>query len=489
MFESVTTGAAPPAGNKTVRIRFSAYCELMQLIAAEMDRGAAPYIFPLTTDMASYPEYAGNTILGNILSMYRDGHTMVCSLSMTELFALIEFMQYGRLRPGQTFCTENVLASRAAIVISGSLKRVVAEGKSSETSDFLFRGHWCAEDVLLLGRKIHTSTIMAEQEVEMAVITVEAFVAFCERIDVMHAKRRTQWNSEAVKERLFMRESLKNVISSESAGGAASASPNASLCTSPGQWQQRPQPSKMNSPSDLRRCMGRSPVENDEEFYQEHIELFRQARRENGEEAPRVDRPKTATVRSDYAEQLHELGCYYFGLRNVAAARRLLCEACRIRMELFGVNDRRSLSSVRVLEQVDKWAYRQVDDSIRLKVLDRSVKHLVMGTNTLPQTQLQVEADMREFLRSRGASRGVSRSGARTDDVEVARCGLGFLSVTTENQPPVPRQLVQKYSNLRSSRKEWLASMQDNVELIVQERIEREALRNASQLGGDRALR
>jgi len=83
----------------------------------------------------------------------------------------------------------------------------------------------------------------------------------------------------------------------------------------------------------------------------------------------------------------------------------------------------------------------------------------------------------------------MSRSGARADDAEVTRCGLGFLSVATEDEPPVPRQLVQKYSNLRTTRKEWLADLQDNVQLIVNERIEREALRNASKLSGDRAIR
>ena len=512
MFTSVAAGGLPPAEGSSVRINFAKYCELMRLIAAEMDAGAAPYIFPLAAEVTSYPEYAGHSLLGNIISMYRDGYALLCSLSMTELFALIEFMQYGRLQPGQSFCTEGVLASRAAIVLSGSLKHAEPPGKPPQT-EYLFRGHWCAEDVLLLGRKMYTTSIVAEQQVEMAIITSEAFTAFCERIDGMYAKHKTLSNSEAVKERLFMHESLNDVVAKDFADGVMSKSPDASRHSSPRQWRQasptstkhspsdasrRSSPrqwrqatptSTKHSPSDFQHYMRRSPVENDEEFYHEHIELFKQARRSNGEEAPAMDRPKTATIRSDYAEQLHELGCYYFGLRKIAAARRLLCEACRIRAELFGVTDGRSLSSVRVLEQVDKWAYRQVDDSIRLKVLDRSVKHLVMGTNMLPQTQLQVEADMREFLRSRGASRDMSRSGARADDAEVSRCGLGFLSVATEDEPPVPRQLVQKYSNLHTTRKEWLADLQDNVQLIVHERIEREALRNASKLCGDRAIR
>ena len=80
-----------------------------------------------------------------------------------------------------------------------------------------------------------------------------------------------------------------------------------------------------------------------------------------------------------------------------------MCEACRIRMELFGARDQRTLASVRVLEQVDKWAYRQVSASNKFKVLDREErKPNSLATSQAPH-QWQIENDLREFLRSRGA--------------------------------------------------------------------------------------
>ena len=94
---------------------------------------------------------------------------------------------------------------------------------------------------------------------------------------------------------------------------------------------------------------------------------------------------------------------------------------------------------------------------------------------------------MREFLRSHDTSRKASHADARADEDEVKKCGLKFLSVPTVDEAPVPRHLVQKYSNLESNRKEWLESMQDNVNLLVTERTKRLALARAKFMG-DRTI-
>ena len=93
--------------------------------------------------------------------------------------------------------------------------------------------------------------------------------------------------------------------------------------------------------------------------------------------------------------------------------------------------------------------------------------------------------DMREFLRSHDTSRKASHADARADEDEVKKCGLKFLSVPTVDEAPVPRHLVQKYSNLESNRKEWLESMQDNVNLLVTERTKRLALARAKFMGSN----
>jgi hypothetical protein len=89
---------------------------------------------------------------------------------------------------------------------------------------------------------------------------------------------------------------------------------------------------------------------------------------------------------------------------------------------------------------------------------------------------------MREFLRSRGGH------GPGHGDIEVRKLGLNFLLVHKEEEVPMPRELVQKYSNLQINRKEWLKSMQSNLKLLLDERARWEELRGAPRPTGEHAL-
>ena len=458
-------------------LSFDDFLAAMHLVATELDESAAPYLLDSLQTPTGYPPYNGHTLLGSMLSMYRDNHSLVSELTLKEALILIEMLQYAKLQAGQSFCTQGALTSRAAIVLSGSLKQVDTDSKA-DTATFLTRGSWCAPDVPLMGRTTYTSSITAESEVELAVVSIEAFGAFCDRIRSMHVKGLTQDDADAVKERLLARHTMGSSAAAQGQNMLASVWHSESPSTLPN-----------DKSADLVQYMRKQQLNtvDDEELYRESFAAFKEDRRDAGEEVQGTERPKTALVKSDYAEQLHELGCYYFNLKQISGARRLLCEACRIRMELFGSQDGRTLSSVRVLEQVDKWAYRQVDDSIRVKVLERCAKSVVQRANAVPQSQHQIEADMREFLRSRGGN-APSRAGGRAEDMEVSKLGLNFLLVTKEEEVPMPRDLVQKYSNLRSNRKEWLESMQSNVKLLLDERAKWETWRNAPRLTGERAL-
>ena len=505
------------ARNQAGKLNLREYFRAMELIAAELDAGAAPYLFPCPHDVSgqegtTYPEYDGSTMLGSMLSLYRDANSLVCALSMTELFVLIELLAYKRIPPGHVVCSQGDQASRSAIILSGSLKQVVSgkqrNGKPTATAEFLHRGSWFAADVPMAGRSTYLGTVTAESEVEMAVLSIEAFDAFCERINSMYARLRTESSAEAVKDRLLARtkiyadlfaqgqNSRNEPDNGEAAGWCNSddapldfevhsplhgAVENHLYATS-----QTPQP----------RALLHADVKDDDELHGIFAEQLREQRRAIGEEVKGVERPSTAAVSSDYAQQLHELGCHHFALQKVSAARRLLCEACRIRMELFGARDQRTLASVRVLEQVDKWAYRQVSASNKFKVLDREErKPNSLATSQAPH-QWQIENDLREFLRSRGAEdRGSSlaanglHTAAQADNMEVKQCGLEFLKIEDEEgEEKLPRELVQKYSDIQKPRKEWLQHMKNAVDAEERERLRREALRNAGLKSGDQAI-
>ena len=79
-------------------LSYPAYLDTMRLIAAELDSGAAPYIFSLSADSKSYPQYAGNSLLGNILSLYRDDNSLVCELALHELLVLVQLMHYCKIQ-------------------------------------------------------------------------------------------------------------------------------------------------------------------------------------------------------------------------------------------------------------------------------------------------------------------------------------------------------------------------------------------------------
>jgi hypothetical protein len=467
-------------GARGASLSFDAYLDVMYLVAAELDESAAPYLPDSPRDPTGYPPYTGSTLLGNMLCMYRDNHSLVSELTLREALALIEMLVYTKLQAEQSFCLDRAIASRAAIVLSGSLKEVDADNHADSTK-ILARGSWCAADVPLLGRHVYTSSITAESEVELAVISIEAFGAFCDRIRSMYVKGQTHADAEEVKERLFSRHNMVNIARFENQKNMLTSTwPLESPSASPFQ-NVADQVQKTRREIETLREERNRLEEGDEKLYRESLALFKEERRDAGE-VQGIERPKTALVQSDYAEQLHELGCYYFNLKHISAARWLLCEACRIRMEIFGAHDGRTLSSVRVLEQVDKWAYRQVDDSIRVKVLDRCVKSIVPTAHAKPQSQHQIEADMREFLRSRGGH------GPGHGDIEVRKLGLNFLLVHKEEEVPMPRELVQKYSNLQFNRKEWLKSMQSNLKLLLDERARWEELRGAPRLTGEHAL-
>ena len=468
-------------GARGASLSFDAYLDVMYLVAAELDESAAPYLSDSPRDPTGYPPYTGSTLLGNMLCMYRDNQSLVSELTLKEALALIEMLAYTKLQAGQSFCLDRAIASRAAIVLSGSMKEVDADSHADSTK-FLARGSWCAPDVPLLGRHVYTSSITAESEVELAVISIEAFGAFCDRIRSLYVKGQTHADAEEVKERLFSRHNMLSTARCEKQKNMLTTTwPLESRSASPFQ-NVADQVQKTRREIETLREERNRLEEGDDCLYRESLALFKEERRDAGEQLQGIERPKTALVQSDYAEQLHELGCYYFNLKHISAARRLLCEACRIRMEIFGAHDGRTLSSVRVLEQVDKWAYRQVDDSIRVKVLDRCVKSIVPTAHAKPQSQHQIEADMREFLRSRGGH------GLGHGDVEVRKLGLKFLLVHKEEEVPMPRELVQKYSNLQFKRKEWLKSMQSNVELLLDERARWEELRRAPRPTGEHAL-
>ena len=461
------------------QLSFEAYVHAMRHVAAEFDSSAAPYIFSLpasASKITAYPPYNGNTLLGNMLSMYRECKSLVCGLCIEELLVLVEMMHFIKLQAGQTFCSQAGLATRSAIVLAGSLMSEKAAGKISQ-NETLIRGSWCAAEVPLLAQALYPSTIIAESEVELAVISVEAFGAFCNRINTMFAKGQSLADARRVKERLWSQKCLGDEL--------AKQSKNVLLNTSQALRANNGLEEQQRSENDLFEYVERSAVmpENEEAVYQNQLQTFKQERWQNSEESRAEVRPKTVDGREDYANQLHELGTYYFfDVHQISAARRLLCEACRIRLELFGSTDQRTLSSVRVLEQVDKWAYRQVDQKNRIKVIERCMKPLV--TKVAPQTDKQIQADLREFLQSRGAARG-----QRCVDAEVKACGLGFLvSNASDDDAPVPLQLVQKYSNLMYGRREWLDSMQAHA-LKRERKRQEELLRLGYKDRGDETIK
>jgi CRP-like cAMP-binding protein len=364
---------------------FDSFVDAMRLIAAKIDASAAPYMFPVSRLSGStYPSFTGSSMLGAILSIYRDSSSLLCSLSMKELLTLVEFMKHKRLKSGYVLCSQNHLATETPIVISGSLKQEVSDDGHSKI-EYLHRGSWCEVHFLLTSRHKYISTLTAQSDVELALISSEAFEAFCNRIDWMHARRQTETDAETLKERLFMHRSscadiLKEDVANEGNSPSAINGWECGSPTSPGCTIT----SQKGAPLALEQGMNNVDLRedlNDDELHQMHGELLKQDRVMKGEKVEGVDRPKTAVMRSDYAQQLHELGCYYFELRHISAARRLLCEACRIRMELFGAHDSCTLSSVRVLEQVDKWAYRQVDETTRAKVIERQDLYFVVMCN------------------------------------------------------------------------------------------------------------
>jgi CRP-like cAMP-binding protein len=299
------------AASAALNLDFESYLSAMWLIAAELDESAVPYIFGLAGSphkAATYPAYTGSTLLGSLLSMHRDSLSLVCGLSMKELFVLLELMQHTRLSAGTRFCSQGALATRAAIVLSGSLKDVKVDGKNS-TQDFLYRGSWCAVDVPLLGRNLYTSTVTAESDVELALISTEMWGAFCDRIHVMYSRRQTLADAEQVKERLFMRKALQDGLIQEDKTTARqleaededrgkntlvnthcvpSSGPGSPLAAAASRLKHTGSPdsqSQLQSP-DIVKYVRRSPVshhENDEEVYKEHIEAYKQLRQDNDE--------------------------------------------------------------------------------------------------------------------------------------------------------------------------------------------------------------
>jgi len=66
--------------------------------------------------------------------------------------------------------------------------------------------------------------------------------------------------------------------------------------------------------------------------------------------------------------------------------------------------------------------------------LQHTATHYNTGTNVMPQTQLQIEADMREFLRSRGKSRSAR-----------AEAGNFFLKRLLDTQSPVEKDYTAHF--------------------------------------------
>lgn len=86
-------------------------------------------------------------------------------------------------------------------------------------------------------------------------------------------------------------------------------------------------------------------------------------------------------ARVDFAAQMHDLAVLEFDLENIAGARSHLARAISIRTEIFGAYDPVTMSSVRLLEKVNRKQKRQVSvkSKFRAVINTSDIQHLKLN--------------------------------------------------------------------------------------------------------------
>lgn len=346
--------------SKRMTLRFEEFKMAMRLLAEKIDPSVSSFLFPHFSTQIPF-----SSALGKLLEVHSLRKGMLSALNMEELLVLGEFVHTKRLAEGLTFCDPRSEATQSGIVLSGEMISFGSEG----VHQYMGPGDWIAEEVLLQGSRSYSYRVRTASSVELAVIQVEEYDRFLARLQHLYTAGAIASSPAAVTTKLMHWFAHKGLGGDQKSASMAAA--------------------------ELGSVMVRNHPASQKDDRNTHSALSFNSDQFASSEAWRVNDDTSAIdVELDHAYQLHHLGMLQFDLRNTRAARRLLQEACQIRMLRLGPQSPVTMSTVRWLERVAKWQFRQKDREVQLKTVMKALKSIIklggikglLGAAGSPQT-------------------------------------------------------------------------------------------------------